>query len=234
MDNSKRIFGGRLKQERKKRGLRQEDLSTELNMAASTIKNWEQGRTWPEMPDFIRLCNFFDCDLDYLVGRLDEKTHDLAYICSKTGLSERTATAFIKEPEIVEALNSLDTDELLVFSRALNNAIDSIEGSVDMLLKDDPDERSRINSQRHKTELAAFRFREACGELINKWCDLDTVFSQMKKKEEAYLRELAEEEARREKEREEAARRPPRSAEETEELYQKWRQMIDRTEANNG
>lgn len=35
------------------------------------------------------LAEIYDCDLDYLTGRLDQKTHDLQFIHDQTGLSEK-------------------------------------------------------------------------------------------------------------------------------------------------
>lgn len=87
MENLKRTFGDRLKQERKKLDMRQEDLAKKLGMTTATVRNWEQGRTWPEMPDFIRLCALFQCDADYLVGRIEQKTHNLSFLCAETGLT---------------------------------------------------------------------------------------------------------------------------------------------------
>ena len=87
MDNSKRTFGVRLKQLRKIRGFKQDSLAAELNIASATVKNWEQGRTWPEMPDLLRLCSLLDCDADYLLGGIELETHDLQTVCEYTGLS---------------------------------------------------------------------------------------------------------------------------------------------------
>lgn len=231
MDNSKRIFGGRLKQERKKRGLRQEDLAAELKMAASTIKNWEQGRTWPEMPDFIRLCNFFDCDLDYLAGRLDEKTHDLAYICSTTGLSEKTAEAFIKEPEIARALGWLDRDELRSFTNALDNFCSEILVTVQFLGENNPNEQYLTGVHRLRFETAIYKFQEQCRELISKWCDLDGILKDLKQREDAYFAARAEEEAKRQQDIEAARQQPKLSSEE---LFRNYLKMVEEKEANNG
>ena len=34
------------------------------------------------------LCELYDCDMDYLMGRIDESKHDLKFICEQTGLNE--------------------------------------------------------------------------------------------------------------------------------------------------
>ena len=127
MENFKRTFGDRLKQERKKLDMRQEDLAKKLGMTTATVRNWEQGRTWPEMPDFIRLCALFQCDADYLAGRIKQKTHDLTFLCAETGLS----------PEAIERLaeikngpfggNDLDIVSKILTSPKLSDAIESVK-----------------------------------------------------------------------------------------------------------
>ena len=169
MENLKRTFGDRLKHERKKFDMRQEDLANKLGMTTATIRNWEQGRTWPEMPDFIKLCELLECDADYLAGRIEQKTHDLNYLCTLTGLSERTASCILGEPEIAEALNSLDQDELNTFETALNNVVGQIEASISLLDEDGQERQWLLGIQRQNLELSAFRFREVCSDIINSW-----------------------------------------------------------------
>ena len=43
----------------------------------------------------MTLCDFYDCDLDYLTGRIDCKTHDIQFIHEKTGLSEKAIEKLI-------------------------------------------------------------------------------------------------------------------------------------------
>ena len=82
-------FSEGLKRARKKAGIkRQEDFANEINKSLNAVQKWEQGKTSPSLDDFIDLCDFFKCDADYLLARIDEKTHDLAFICEFTGLSE--------------------------------------------------------------------------------------------------------------------------------------------------
>ncbi len=54
-----------------------------------TVQNWEQNLTIPEFRTIEKLCDFFNCDIDYLFYRIDQKTHDIKYIHEYTGLSER-------------------------------------------------------------------------------------------------------------------------------------------------
>lgn len=60
-----------------------------FNVSVETVKNWEQGRFTPTADTLIELCDFFDCDMDYLFGTLDCKRHNTQFIHDYTGLSEK-------------------------------------------------------------------------------------------------------------------------------------------------
>lgn len=85
-------FGKSLKAARKNHGLKtqQEFVDALTNYGFSTtlatVRNWEQGKTFPEATTLDVLCDFFGCDMDYLFGRISCKTHDTQFICDYTGL----------------------------------------------------------------------------------------------------------------------------------------------------
>lgn len=68
----------------------QESFAESFGVSVDTVKNWEQGRTAPSIDTLIELCDFFECDIDYLFGTLDCKTHDVQFIQEYIGLSEKT------------------------------------------------------------------------------------------------------------------------------------------------
>ena len=67
-------------------------LKAKFNVTLDTVQNWEQGKSSPSMETLLKLCDFFGCSADYLLGRIEEKNHDLAFICEYTGLSEESIT----------------------------------------------------------------------------------------------------------------------------------------------
>lgn len=96
-DEAKNTFGHNLLLARKKKGFRtQEAFAEEMGVAVDTVRNWEQGRTFPEMGTIFRICSSLDCDMDYLIGRLDAPTHDLAFIQEKTRLSEAAVNKLLQ------------------------------------------------------------------------------------------------------------------------------------------
>ena len=78
-----------LKRARKEAGLTQADLAEKMGVHIKTVMNWEQGIAEPSLGTLMDLTEIYHCDLDYLTGRLDQKTHDLQFIHDQTGLSEK-------------------------------------------------------------------------------------------------------------------------------------------------
>lgn len=67
----------------------QEKLAERLGVSSKTVMNWEQGQAEPSLSTLMDLADIYHCDLDYLTGRIDCKTHDLQFIHNQTGLSEK-------------------------------------------------------------------------------------------------------------------------------------------------
>ena len=76
------------KKAREDAGMTQEQVARCMDECCiSTVKNWENGRRAPTLALVVRLADLFNCDVDFLTGRIDSKTHDLQYIQDQTGLS---------------------------------------------------------------------------------------------------------------------------------------------------
>ncbi len=88
MSKKKPIFRSGIKRARQKAGYKtQQEFANTFSVSLNTVQKWEQGKTSPTLGEFQDLCDFFSCDADYLLGRIDEKTHDLNFVCEYTGLS---------------------------------------------------------------------------------------------------------------------------------------------------
>ncbi len=61
----------RIKDLREDRDLRQSDLSAATGIDQRTISNYETGKTLPDAYALIRLADFFEVSIDYLLGRTD-------------------------------------------------------------------------------------------------------------------------------------------------------------------
>lgn len=64
-------IGERISELRKDRKFKQKDISKELNIAISTVSNYETGNHEPDLTNLCRLADLFQVSTDYLLGRTD-------------------------------------------------------------------------------------------------------------------------------------------------------------------
>ena len=103
----------RLKELRQEKGIRQEDLAKAISVQNYTIGNWERQRSEPNIQDLIKIANYFEVTVDYLIGR----TNELEEI--KTNL---TLTQYEKNLlSTVAKLSRDDQFQVLGFAQALAN-----------------------------------------------------------------------------------------------------------------
>ena len=81
--------GKRLQELRKRHYKTQEQFAEALGVSLDAVRSWEQGYQPPETANLFKIVEKLDCDLDYLTGRIECKTHDLQFIHDQTGLSEK-------------------------------------------------------------------------------------------------------------------------------------------------
>ena len=65
------MIGTQLKDLRKKRALTQIQLAKALHVATGTIGNWEVDARDPDFPMLLKIADFFNVSVDYLLGRED-------------------------------------------------------------------------------------------------------------------------------------------------------------------
>lgn len=61
----------RLKEIRKSKGISQLKLAMDLNTNQNTISRYETGEREPGIHELIKIADYFDVSLDYLLGRTD-------------------------------------------------------------------------------------------------------------------------------------------------------------------
>ncbi len=92
------ILGERIKKERGDKklggmGISQAKLAERLGLeieSRQTIGAWESGKRKPPLEVLEKMCEIFNCDLDYLTGRYECKTRGTTDIFELTGLSEKS------------------------------------------------------------------------------------------------------------------------------------------------
>ena len=96
---------------RKEKGFRSaESFAEALGVSLKTVQGWENmdnGR-WPDLVMMLNVCELTGYDLDNLLGRINEPTHDIKFIHEKTGLS-------VEAIEKLIALKGTGMDEILSY-----------------------------------------------------------------------------------------------------------------------
>ena len=65
-------FALRMKELRKERKLKQQELADEFSVKLRTYQGYEGGRSEPKFETLIALADLFDVTLDYLLGRTEQ------------------------------------------------------------------------------------------------------------------------------------------------------------------
>lgn len=115
----KKLFSDRLREARKKKGMSRQELADKYDdlynrnendirdhTILATLKNYEnpQMDISPTLEIVDRICKILDCDVDYLLGRIDYKTHDNKEIASKLSISEKSVEALKELSSIYDVL----------------------------------------------------------------------------------------------------------------------------------
>lgn len=94
-DKRKGEIGKRIKDERKRLKLTQDELAARVSTAEgnhdpigqSTVSSWEKGATLPPIGRLIILAYIFDCDIAYLLGDIKSRKWEHTDISQYTGLT---------------------------------------------------------------------------------------------------------------------------------------------------
>ena len=66
-----KIFAERLLELRKEKGISQATLAKELKISDGVVCYWETNRSEPTAPNLVKLDDYFDVSVDYLLERTD-------------------------------------------------------------------------------------------------------------------------------------------------------------------
>ncbi|MBP3768649.1 MAG: helix-turn-helix transcriptional regulator [Lachnospira sp.] len=114
------IIGNRIRNNRKEKGLSQEQLAeyleqiTENPTKRQTVAGWENGKPIKKIEQLTALCEIFNCDMAYLLCECDTKHIRTQNISSSTGLSEKAI-------DILISLRKMDSKLPDTISKILEN-----------------------------------------------------------------------------------------------------------------
>ena len=92
----------RLKEMREERHLTQNEVAQQIQTSQINIGRWEKGLNEPTASFLVRLADFFNCSVDYLLGRED----DFGNVVVQT---EKPAPLPQDEQDLLETYRKLDT-----------------------------------------------------------------------------------------------------------------------------
>lgn len=92
----------RLKEMREERHLTQNEVAQQIQTSQTNIGRWEKGLNEPTASFLVRLADFFNCSVDYLLGRED----DFGNVVVQT---EKPAPLPQDEQDLLETYRKLDT-----------------------------------------------------------------------------------------------------------------------------
>lgn len=115
-------FSENLKELRKSTGQNQTTVANAIGVQYFTLGKWEQGRAEPSIQDLSKLADYFDVDIDYLVGRED----DFGVI-----VSSKNDNLTREERELLAYFNEMDEygrEAILIQVKALAGQKDKVKG----------------------------------------------------------------------------------------------------------
>lgn len=99
------MINERLKQLRNAKGFSQKQFAQQLNVSASTVGMYEQGRRTPDSNTLARIADIMDCSTDYILGRVDDPE---VKIIPKEMLPEELAQYI----DYIEVLKDIDLSDV--------------------------------------------------------------------------------------------------------------------------
>ena len=97
-------LGERIKELRTEKGLYQRELAQEIQIAPNTLSQFESGKAKPSYEVLTAIADFFECSVDYLLGREDDFGN---ITVTKKGVFDITA----EEKELLKKIRLLSTTE---------------------------------------------------------------------------------------------------------------------------
>jgi len=88
---------------RKQLGLSQEEFAQKVNMTQQRISSYEKGKREPDLETIKQFSDFFDCSIDYLLGKSDIKNSE-KLISNIFGTSSLKELQELTAEEISDAL----------------------------------------------------------------------------------------------------------------------------------
>lgn len=108
--------GDRLREMRERRYLLQQDVADILGITGATFSRFETGARQPDTNMLVKIANYFDCSVDYLLGRVDDPTMTHAQYIEEIKSKHHLGGEMFSQ-EMLEQLSQERFEALLKFAR---------------------------------------------------------------------------------------------------------------------
>lgn len=119
-------FGDRLRELREEKDLMSKDFAKIMNVEPATVTNWEKGKRFPKDDILMKIADYFNVSIDYLLGR--------DYKESKTTKVEKESLTIELLKKIIAENDIKNVDDIKLSQ--LNELIDMLQEDAKELIKD--------------------------------------------------------------------------------------------------
>ena len=116
-----KIYANRIKQLRNSRKMSQEEFATKIGVSRSTVGMYETGKREPDLETCEAIADFFNVDMDYLLGKSQVANQALSLIEKSTPQTKRD----VLKQRVIELLEQLTDEELKEAARYLDYLLSS-------------------------------------------------------------------------------------------------------------
>lgn len=116
----------RLKELRKKNGIKQIEMSRLFNVSQGNISAWENNRWQPDNETLLKIAEHFNVSVDYLLGRTETKTPS----SKDEGVDEDVLDVLNKLDQAgitAEKLSQLTDEQFIKLGAYLEGLLDSVQ-----------------------------------------------------------------------------------------------------------
>lgn len=152
--SNKEAFAGKLRAFVSDKGISHAEFAERIYQKQETVEKWFQGKSMPQLWDLMEICDVFELDLDYFMGRITKHTHVIQTICDNTGLTQKAVEKLIAYNDhirhvygFIDSLSLLLTDDTDILTKVLDCIkADRIKG--DIIVDINPKEKDFISQER--------------------------------------------------------------------------------------
>ena len=108
------VFGDKLREQRKKRGVKQEDVAAAIGVTRRTLVNYENGVSYPnDRGVYFKLADYFEVDVNYFLTENEEFLTEAAEKYGKRGLAQ--AEVVLEQAAALFAGGELSEEDQIAF-----------------------------------------------------------------------------------------------------------------------